>query len=158
MQGKWTANFAELLQRLPGERKAIAHGLGVPYWTYRNFVHGIQSFPPDLISRLYAITGERGILDFFLEPLNMHAINRVERNYFPNTQNPDLYRMLLDTMARLGQVTKAVVDAREAKTFGPAEYARVGFFLRDIERLSAEIRELMKDDIDPNADDGREWK
>ena len=73
-QGKNTDDFSSLLRKLALPRKAIAISLGIPYSTYDNYYHGIHPFPPDLIPALYGITGDTRILDFFLEPFGLIAV------------------------------------------------------------------------------------
>jgi len=148
-QGKHTAGFSELLQRLPGERKALAADLGLPYGTYDNYVHGPQPFPPDPISRLYAITGERVILDFFLEPLDLVAVSKTKPSDIQKTDAPDVYRYLMDAVERLGTVTHEVRRAKEDGKILPSEFSRITFFIRDLERLCAEVRETLKAEVTP---------
>lgn len=142
-----TAGFAEILQRLPGERKAIASDLGLPYTTYVHYVLGEQSFPPDLIPRLFAVTGERRVLEFFLEPLGLQAVSKATPNQIPGTDSPDVYRLLMDAMERLGSATHEVRQAKIDDKISPSEYARITYFLREIERLAAEVREQIKAEV-----------
>lgn len=151
-QGKWTDNFSPILQRLPGERKAIASDLGVGYSTFDNWIRGEASFPPDLLSRLFAVTGERAILEFILEPLDMMAVSKARPNNIQNTERPDVYRHLMDAFERLGDASKEVRSAKEpngpsGRKIDPSEYGRIAYFLRDIERLCAEIREAIKAEV-----------
>jgi hypothetical protein len=142
-----TAGFSEVLQRLSGERKAIAADLDVPYGTFDNYLRGKQSFPPDLISRLFAITGEWAILDFILGPLDLQAVSKATPNSVAGTASPDVYRMLMDITERLGETTHEVRKAKSDDKISPAEYGRIGFFLREIERKCAEIRESIKAEV-----------
>jgi hypothetical protein len=144
--GKYTDGFSEILQRLPN-RKAIAADLGLPYGTYDNYLRGLQSFPPDLIPKLFAITGDWAILEFFLEPLDLHAVAKVKPNGIQKTESPDVYRMLMDITERLGTTTHEVRRAKADAKISPSEYGRIGFFLRDIERLCASIREVIKSEV-----------
>lgn len=156
-QGIHTDGFSEVLQRLPN-RKAIASDLGIPYGTYDNYLRGLQSFPPDLIARLFAITGERAILEFILEPLDMVAVHKTRPNQIQNTDRPDVYRFLMDAFERLGQASKEIRSAKEPSGPGghqisPSEHGRISYFLRDIERICAEIRESIKAEV---VDGGKE--
>lgn len=146
-QGKWTEGFSEVLQRLDN-RKAIAADLGVSYSTADNWIRGLYAFPPDLISRLFAITGEWGILNFILDPLDLQAVPKANGNRIPQTSAPDLYRMLMDITERLGQTTHEVRQAKADGKVSPAEYGRIGYFLREIERLCASIREAIKSEVE----------
>lgn len=68
-QGKFTEKFSEgVLQKLDMPRKAIAMELNLPYSTYDNYVRGEICFPPDLISKLFEITKDIRILEFFIKP------------------------------------------------------------------------------------------
>ena len=70
-QGNFTEKFStEVLQRLKMPKKTIAYHLGVPYKTFYNWVMGIVAFPPDLIAKLYQITKDARIFQFFLHPCN----------------------------------------------------------------------------------------
>jgi len=145
-QAKNTSGFSEVLQRLDN-RKAVAADLGIPYGTFDNFLRGTQSFPPDLISRLFAVTGEWAVLDFILGPLDLQAVSRATPNHVAGTASPDVYRMLMDITERLGTTTHEVRKAKEDDKISPSEYGRIGFFLREIERLCAGIREAIKAEI-----------
>jgi hypothetical protein len=145
-QGKYNDGFSEVLQQLPN-RKAIAADLGIPYGTLDNYIRGLQSFPPDLIARLFAITGEWSILEFILEPLDLHAVSKTRPNDIQKTDSPDVYRMLMDITERLGETTHEVRKAKADAKISPSEYGRIGYFLRDIERLCAGIRETIKSEV-----------
>ena len=145
-QGKFTDGFSEVLQRLPN-RKAIAADLGLRYSTFDNFLRGLQSFPPDLIAKLYAITGEQAILDFILEPLDMVAVSKTRPNDVQRTAAPDVYRYLLDAVEQLGKVTAEVRAAKADARISPSEYGRIAYFIRDLERQCATVREIIKGEV-----------
>lgn len=74
-QGNFTKEFStRVLQKLKMSKKTIAYYLGVPYKTYWNWKEGLSTFPPDLISKLYKVTKDHRILDFFLHPSGFVAI------------------------------------------------------------------------------------
>jgi len=146
-QGTNTEGFAEVLQRLSGERKAIASDLNLPYRTYSNYVQGLASFPPDLIARLFAITGEWSILEFILEPLDLHAVPKIRPTKVQKTESPDVYRMLMDIIERIGNTIHELKKAKSDNKISPDEDGRIGFFLREIQRLSASAAEVVHAEV-----------
>ena len=74
-QGNWTGKFSsEILRQLKVPIKTLAYELGVSYKTLWNWIEGLYAFPPDLISRLYEVTKDRRIFDFFLRPTGFIAL------------------------------------------------------------------------------------
>lgn len=152
-QAKYTAGFSEVLQRIPGERKAIAADLGLPYGTLDNFIRGTQSFPPDLISRLFAVTGDWAIIRFILDPLGLQAVSKITPNRPVNSSNPDALRMLMDAVERIASALHEVRASKASEGDGgpkvsPSEYSRINYFLTEIERLAAQARECVKAEVE----------
>lgn len=146
-QAKYTAGFSEILQRVPGERKAIAQDLEIPYGTLDNYIRGTQSFPPDLISRLFAITGDWSILRFILEPLGLQAVHKATANRSADGGATDPVRSFMDIAQRLGESIREYREAQADGSTSPSEFARLNFFLCEIERECAEAREAIKAEV-----------
>ncbi len=144
-QGKWTAGFSEVLQRLPGERKAIAADLGVPYSTYSNWIYGLQSFPPDLLARLFAVTGEWEILRFFLDPLGLNAVHKYRPGDIGRDGGRDLIHLFMGLVDHIGKISHEIEGAQAS----PGQAVRGSFFLNEAQRLIAEMLEMMSAAVKP---------
>jgi len=55
----------------------------------------------------------------------------------------------MDAVERLGTVTHEVRRAKEDGKILPSEFSRITFFIRDLERLCAEVRETLKAEVTP---------
>ncbi len=74
-QGNWTKEFSSrVLRQIKMPIKTLAHGLGVSYKTLWNWIEGLYAFPPDLISKLYEVTKDRRVFDFFLHQSGFVAL------------------------------------------------------------------------------------
>ena len=74
-QGNFTGKFsAMVLRKLKMPIKILAYELGIPYKTLWNYFNGLYPFPPDLIPKLYEVTKDRRIFDFFLHPAGFVAL------------------------------------------------------------------------------------
>jgi hypothetical protein len=140
-QGKYCDEFSALLLSLKQERKAIAADLGVPASTYDNWLRGLAAFPPDLIPKLFAITGDWRIWEFFLRPCGLQAVHEIGAGASPS---PDIFQAFLSIAQRLGEAIGEVKKSLEDQTITPVEYGRISYFLTEIERMSAETRGILK--------------
>jgi hypothetical protein len=146
-QGKWTERFSEYLQGLPN-RKEIAACLGVPYSTFDNWVRGIQSFPPDLLSKLYACTGAKELWPFFLDPCGLMAIAKAKpRHHIPATNSPDIFRHLMDATESLTKAHAAYKVALKDGNIDEHEAARITYFLNEAQREEAAIEEDVRAEV-----------
>jgi hypothetical protein len=141
-QAKHTAGFSEILQRLPGERKAIAADLGVSYSTYSNWVYGLQSFPPDLIPRLFAVTGSVDILEFLLDPCGLMPVPKAKAGrHILQSSSADIFRHLMDATESLAKAHAAYKIAIKDGHVDEKEAARIFYFLNEAQREEASIEE-----------------
>ncbi len=106
-QGNSYREFSEVLQSLEMPRKAIAIELGVPYSTYDNWVRGEISFPSKYLVRLYEITQDNRILDYFLKPLGFQYTPDPNGNYKIQESWRD---MLLSLSIRFGNLMRITRD------------------------------------------------
>ena len=133
-QGKYVKNFSFILQTLNFPRKAIAHDLGVPYSTYDNWVRGEASFPPDLIPRLYEITRDERIHEFFLEPNGRISIPQVNGN-----PTRPIQRLELELSIFEGKTIEAIENALEDGKITVQEYNSIHRIVNKVRQISAEL-------------------
>jgi len=87
----------------------IAFDLNIPYSTYDNYYHGETPFPPDLLEDLFRITGDKRIINFFLKPLGLIAINNPE----PDTKDDDTRGLIENTTINFGELVKKYQKGRQ---------------------------------------------
>jgi hypothetical protein len=143
-QGKYCDEFSALLLSLKPERKAIAADLGIPYSTLDNFVRGLAAFPPDLIPRLFAVTGDWRIWEFLLRPCGLKAVHEIGGGASPA---PDIFQTFLFIAQRLGEAISEYKRSIEDKKISPVEYARVSYYITEMERLTTEAREILREAV-----------
>ena len=143
-QGKYTDEFSALLLSLKQERKAIAADLGVPASTYDNWLRGLAAFPPDLIAKLFAVTGDWRIWEFFLRPCGLKTVHEIGGATSPT---PDIFETFLSISQRLGEAIAEVKRSLDDDTVTPVEYGRISYFLTEMERMTREARDIIRGSV-----------
>ena len=133
-KGNHTENFSTILQTLTFPRKAIAYDLGVPYSTYDNWVRGEASFPPDLIPRLYEITKDSRVLEFFLDPVGRMSVPQVNSNESRPVQKLELQLYIWG-----GKATETIEQALEDSIITVREYNHIHKIIRKVQQIAAEL-------------------
>lgn len=146
-QGKWTDEFSAYLQTLPN-RKEVAACLGVKYSTFDNWLRGLQAFPPDLLSKLYACSGAKDLWAFFLDRCGLMAIPKAKaRHRIPATNSPDIFRHLMDATESLAKAHAAYKIALKDGNINEHEAARITYFLNEAQREEAAIEEDVRAEV-----------
>ena len=120
----------------PGQHdaKKIAHAMNVSMTTFYNYCEGNAYFPPDLLSRLYTVTGDPDFLNFILNDTDQQLAPR-------QIQSPkkSIVEETLDVAAALGDVVKKTQNALEDKSINDLEKRKI---CQAIDKSEKELEEL----------------
>ena len=122
----------------PGQHdaKKTAHALNVSMTTFYNYCEANAYFPPDLLGRLYTVTGDPDFLNFILNDTDMllapRKIGAPEKSVIEET---------LDVAAASGDVVSIVEKALRNKTINEIERRRI---IKALDISEKEIEELRK--------------